>query len=152
MNLFHYWSFNTVWYFTSFNDHTYFNNSVFLLWCLSLKYILWFRKRSSKVVAASLKYVFVSSLISFSASALYIKFEFWHWLWRGQVFFTQQLRRCLVILAWSNDLLCPTICDDILLMQLYLIFTLFLLKIMCNLFSQNVSLANLKISYINRIR
>ena len=112
INFFHYRPYNTI------KNHTYFNNSVFLLCCLWFKDFLWFWKRSSKVIAAIPKYILVSLLISFSTCALYIKFGVWHWFWRGQVFFTQELHPYLVISDWSSDLPGPTICDDILLMQL----------------------------------
>ena len=117
------WTFSTIDHlimydiFASFNDHIYFYNSIFLFCYLWLKSFLWFPNRSLEVVAASTKYKFSSSLISFSTSALYIKFGVCHWFWKDHYF---SLYSCiyLVILSWSNDLICPTIIDDILLMQL----------------------------------
>ena len=112
--------------FASFNGHIYFDNSVFLLRYLWLKSFLWFPNQSLKVVAVSPKYIF-----------FHCRFHYQHLFdifWRGQMFFTLQLHPYLVIFGWSNDLLCPATIDDILLMQLKLIFTLFLLKILCNLF------------------
>ena len=64
-----------------------------------------------------------------------------------------------VTLGWSNNLWCPAIIDDIPLMQLLLIFMLFLLKILCNLlFSEKCFFSKLKKNltdlcfYINRLR
>ena len=133
MIIFHYRPFNIVCYICIFLMTIYFDSAVFLLRCLWLKSFLWFPNRFFKVAAGRSKYIFVWSLASFSISAPYIKFRVWHWFWRGQLLFTPQLHPYSVILGWSNDLLCPAIIDDILLMQLQLIFLLFLLKILCNL-------------------
>ena len=60
-------------------------------------------------VAASPKCIFFSSLTLFSTFPLYIKFRVRHWFWRAQVFVPLQLHLFMVILGWSNDLLCPAI-------------------------------------------
>ena len=89
-----------------------------------------------------------SSLASFSTSALYIKFGVRHWFWRRQVFFSLQLPPYLMILGWNNDLLC------LLLLMIYCSwkcnwFLLYFYWKSCTTcsFSENVSLADLKIYY-----
>ena len=98
----------------SFNDHIHYAKSVFLHCCLWLKSFLWFLK--SCCSKSEIYIFFIVNL--FSTSSLYIKFGVWHWFWRGQVFSTLQLHPYLQILAWSSDLLCPAVIDDILAMQL----------------------------------
>ena len=63
--------------FTSFNDHIYFVNSVFLLCCLWLKTFLWFPNRSLKIVAASPKYIFSHRWFQFQHLfyILYLEFD-----------------------------------------------------------------------------
>ena len=93
-------------------------------------------------------YVFFIADVIFNIYSMY-------WIWglalisrRTSISYSTVASIVVVILGWSNNLLVPAIFDGILLMQLLLIFKLFLLKICltCS-FSEKVSLASLKISY-----
>ena len=61
-------------------------------------------------------------------------FGFRNWFERGQSSLSWQLQPYWVTFGFNKFLLCPDIIDDMLLIQLYLIFTMFLLKILWSLF------------------
>ena len=117
-----------IW--SSFNDHTYFDNFVLILYCSWLKSWLWFANWTSKDVSARPKYILVPLFALFSTWAWYVRFGARHWFCNGQFSLVRQLQPNSVVLGL---LLCNKIIDDMLLMQLQHIFTTFLLKILCNL-------------------
>ena len=69
----------------------------------------------------------------FSTSAWYIRFSVRHWFCSRQFSLVWQLQPYSVVLGLNSLLLCNVIIDDMLLMGLQITFTMFLLKILCNL-------------------
>ena len=70
---------------------------------------------------------------TFATSAWYIRLGIRHLFCNGLYSNISQLHSYSVFLGHNNLLLCDEIIDDMLLMQLQLTFTMFLLEILCNL-------------------
>ena len=96
-----------------------------------MKSLLWLLCFSLNVISARPMFFFMSSLATLVTIVLYTACGVRHSLFRGKLSSYQQLHLFNSVLGFKIFLLWDEIAELIFLMQLYLIFTMFLCKILC---------------------